>query len=128
MRIGRSFRIRRSILGCLFGFSMFGYVQRPGLAPPAEPMMQELGLDQAALGWLLTVFLAAYTVFQIPGGVLGEYWGPRRTLTWMGAASLAATVVTAIAPRLSSVAAVLAILSGARLLLGAAQGGLFPVA
>jgi MFS transporter, ACS family, glucarate transporter len=91
-------------------------------------MMRELGLDQVALGWLLTVFLVGYTVFQIPGAVLGEYGGPRRTLTWMGVASLLATVVTAIAPRLASVAAVLAILIAARLLLGAAQGGLFPVA
>jgi ACS family glucarate transporter-like MFS transporter len=128
MRIGRRFRVRWSVLGCLFGFSMFGYIQRTGIAIAAEPMMQELGLDQVALGWLLTAFLAAYTVFQIPGGVLGEYWGPRRTLTWMGAASLAATIATAIAPRLASVAAVLAILIAARLLLGAAQGGLFPVA
>ncbi len=124
----RRFPIRWSILGCLFGFSIFGYMQRTGIAIAAEPMMRELGLDQVALGWLLTVFLVGYTVFQIPGAVLGEYGGPRRTLTWMGAASLLATVATAIAPRLASVAAVLAILIVARLLLGAAQGGLFPVA
>jgi MFS transporter, ACS family, glucarate transporter len=124
----RRFPVRWSILGCLFGFSIFGYMQRTGIAIAAEPMMRELGLDQVALGWLLTVFLVGYTVFQIPGAVLGEYGGPRRTLTWMGAASLLATVATAIAPRLASVAAVLAILIAARLLLGAAQGGLFPVA
>jgi len=128
MRTGRRLRVRWSILGCLFGFSIFGYMQRTGIAIAAEPMMQDLGLDQVALGWLLTVFLVGYTVFQIPGAVLGEYGGPRRTLTWMGAASLLATVVTAIAPRLASVAAVLSILIVARLLLGAAQGGLFPVA
>lgn len=124
----RRFPVRWSILGCLFGFSIFGYMQRTGIAIAAEPMMRELGLDQVALGWLLTVFLVGYTVFQIPGAVLGEYGGPRRTLTWMGAASLLATVATAIAPRLASVAAVLVILIAARLLLGAAQGGLFPVA
>ena len=124
----RSFPVRWSILGCLFGFSLFGYMQRTGIAIAAEPMMRELGLDQMTLGWLLTAFLAGYTVFQIPGGVLGEYWGPRTTLTWMGAASLLATVATAITPRLASGAAVLAILVAARLLLGAAQGGLFPVA
>jgi ACS family glucarate transporter-like MFS transporter len=112
----------------LFGFSLLGYMQRTGIAIAAEPMMQELGLGQMTLGWLLTVFLVGYTVFQIPGGVLGEYCGPRWTLTWMGAASLLATVITAITPRLTSGVAVLAILVTARLLLGAAQGGLFPVA
>lgn len=121
-------RIRWSIFGCLFGFSIFGYMQRTGIAIAAEPMMRELGLGQVALGWLLTVFLVGYTAFQIPGAVLGEYWGPRRTLTWMGATTLLATVATALAPRLSSIGAVMAILIAARLSLGAAQGGLFPVA
>lgn len=128
MRNPRRLRVRWSILGCLFGFSLFGYMQRNGIAIAAEPMMQDLGLDQVALGWLLTVFLAGYTIFQIPGGVLGEYWGPRRSLTWMGAASLLATGATAMTPRFAGAAAVLATLIAARLLLGAAQGGLFPVA
>lgn len=116
------------ILGCLFGFSIFGYMQRTGITIAAEPMMQELGLDQMALGWLLTVFLVGYTVFQIPAAVFGEYWGPRRALTWMGATTLLATVATAITPRLASVGAVIAMLIAARVALGAAQAGLYPVA
>ena len=127
MRSPRLVPVRWSILGCLFGFSLFGYMQRTSIAIAAEPMMQELGLDQVALGWLLTVFLVGYTVFQIPGGVLGEYWGPRRTLTWMGAALCWGQAATAITPRLANGAAVLAILCATRSLLGAAQGGLFPV-
>jgi MFS transporter, ACS family, glucarate transporter len=127
MRKSGRLRVRWSILGCLFGFSIFGYMQRTGIAIAAEPMMQELGLNQVTLGLLLTVFLAGYTVFQIPGAVLGEYWGPRRTLTWMGATTLLATAATALAPRLASVGAVIAILIAARLLLGAAQAGLYPV-
>ena len=124
----RRFRFRWAIFGCLFGFSIFGYMQRTGIAIAAEPMMQELGLNQVVLGWLLTVFLAAYTVFQIPAAVLGEYWGPRRALTWMGATTLLATAATALTPRLASVGIVITILIAARLLLGAAQAGLYPVA
>jgi ACS family glucarate transporter-like MFS transporter len=128
MHKSRPLRVRWSILGCLFGFSIFGYMQRTGITIAAEPMMQELGLDQMALGWLLTVFLAGYTVFQIPGAVFGEYWGPRRALTWMGATTLLATAATAVTPRLASVGAVIAILIASRLVLGAAQAGLYPVA
>jgi ACS family glucarate transporter-like MFS transporter len=124
----RRSRVRWSILGCLFGFSFFGYVQRTGIAIAAEPMMRELGIDQVALGWLLTTFLVGYTVFQIPGAVVGEFWGPRRTLTWIGAMTLLATVATALVPRLANIGAVMAMLIVARLLLGAAQGGLYPVA
>jgi len=102
-------------------------MQRTGIAIIAEPMGQELGLDQVAFGWLVTVFLAGYTVFQIPGALLGEFWGPRRALTWMGAITLLATGATALAPRLASVGAVTALLVGTRLALGAAQAGLYPV-
>ena len=128
MEQSRRWRVRWSILGCLFGFSIFGYMQRTGIAIAAEPMMQELGLDQVLLGWLITVFLAGYTVFQIPGALLGEYGGPRRALTWMGVTTLLATAVTALTPRLASVTTAIAILLGARLVLGAAQAGLYPVA
>lgn len=128
MRKRGRFRVRWSILGCLFGFSIFGYMQRTGIAIAAEPMMHELHLDQVMLGWLLTVFLAAYTVFQIPGAVLGEYCGPRRALTWMGVTSLLATAVTALTPRLANITAVMIILLAARLALGGAQAGLYPVA
>lgn len=124
----RRFRVRWSILTSLFGFSIFGYIQRNGISIAAEPMMRELGLSQMALGWLLTVFLVGYTVFQIPGAVLGEYFGPRRTLTWMGGATILATCATALTPRLASITSVIAILIAGRLLLGAVQAALYPVA
>jgi hypothetical protein len=79
MQESRSLRVRWMILGCLFGFSIFGYMQRTGI----------------------TIFLVGYTVFQVPAAVLGEYWGSRRALTWMGATTQLATIATAITPRLA---------------------------
>jgi MFS transporter, ACS family, glucarate transporter len=124
----RGLRVRWSIFACLFGFAFLGYMQRTGIAIAAEPMMRELSLSQVMLGWLLTVFLVGYTVFQLPGALLGEYLGPRRTLTLMGGLTILATCATALTPRLLGVAPVMTILIAARLLLGAAQAGLFPVA
>jgi sugar phosphate permease len=123
----RQRRVRWSIFACLFGFAFLGYMQRTGIAIAAEPMMQELGLSQVALGWLLTVFLVGYTVCQVPGAVLGEYLGPRRTLTAIGTATIIATCATALMPPLLSLTAVIALLVAARLLLGVAQAALFPV-
>jgi MFS family permease len=121
-------RVRWSIFACLFGFAFLGYMQRTGIAIAAEPMMQEFGLGQVALGWLLTAFLLGYTFCQIPGAILGEYLGPGRTLTAIGAATIVATCATALMPRLVSITAVVASLVAARLLLGVAQAALFPVA
>ena len=123
----RQRRVRWSIFACLFGFAFLGYMQRTGIAIAAEPMMLELGLSQVALGWLLTVFLVGYTVCQVPGAVLGEYLGPRRTLSAIGTATIIATCATALLPPLLSLTAVIALLVAARLLLGVAQAALFPV-
>jgi MFS transporter, ACS family, glucarate transporter len=120
-------RVRWSIFACLFGFAFLGYMQRTGIAIAAEPMMLEFGFGQRTVGWLLTVFLVGYTFCQVPGAVLGEYLGPRRTLTAIGAATIVATCATALMPRFVSISAVVALLLGARLLLGVAQAALFPV-
>lgn len=121
-------RVRWSILACLCGFALLGYMQRTGIAIVAEPMMRDLGLSQMTLGWLFTAFLVGYTVCQIPGAVLGEYLGPHLTLTVIGIATVVATLVTALTTRLSGAVVVTGALVLARLLLGAAQAALFPVA
>jgi MFS transporter, ACS family, glucarate transporter len=121
-------RVRWSIFACLFGFAFLGYMQRTGIAIAAEPMMLEFGLTQVMLGWLLTVFLLGYTVCQIPGAALGEFLGPRKTLTVIGVATIIATGATALVPPVLTITAVMTLLVAARLLLGVAQAALFPVA
>jgi ACS family glucarate transporter-like MFS transporter len=115
-------------MACLFAFSLFGYIQRTEITIVGESMMRDLGLSQVMFGWLLTVFLIGYSAFQVPGAILGEYLGARRTLTWIGVATLAAAGVMALTPRLPDVNAVMAILVSTQLLLGIVQATLFPVA
>jgi ACS family glucarate transporter-like MFS transporter len=103
-------------------------VQRTGVAIAAERMMPELGLSQVEVGWLFTAFLLAYSIFQIPGAMLGQRFGARRMLTAIGVATVVASCATAAAPSIASGAALLAALLAARFLLGIAQAALFPVA
>jgi MFS transporter, ACS family, glucarate transporter len=120
-------RVRWLVLALLFGFAFTGYVQRTSVAIAAERMMPELGLTQVQVGWLLTAFLFSYSVCQLPGGLLGQRFGARRTLTGLGLASVLATGLTAAAPSLAAGAALLGTLLLARSLLGVAQAALFPV-
>src|SRR5277367_5474676 len=76
--------IRWRILALLFAFSFVGYVQRTSVAIAAERMMPTLGLSQVQVGWLLTAFLVGYTVFQVPGAIVGGWLGARRTVTGIG--------------------------------------------
>src|SRR5882672_3899260 len=115
------FRVRRAILGLIFAFAFTGYVQRTSISIAAERMMPELGLSQIQVGWLLTVFLFSYAVFQIPGALVGQRVGGRRMLALIGLATALASIGTVAG------AGVFVALLVARSLLGVAQGGLFPV-
>jgi len=122
-----AYRVRRLVLAVLCGFAFTGYVQRTGVAIAAERMMPELGLTQVQVGWLFTVFLFTYSAFQLPGALAGQWFGPRRTLTAMGFATVLASCATAAAPSLAGRWLIAALLA-ARSLLGLAQSALFPVA
>jgi ACS family glucarate transporter-like MFS transporter len=119
--------VRWLILACLFGLSFFGYIERTQISIVGESMMQELHLSQRLFGWLVTAFLAAYTVFQVPTAILGEYLGARRALTLAVGGAILAICVTALTPRLASTSAVVVILLSAQVVLGATQAALFPV-
>jgi ACS family glucarate transporter-like MFS transporter len=121
-------RVRWGIFGCLFGFAIFGYVQRTGIAIAAARMVPELGLTQIELGGILNAFLISYTLLQLPGAMLGQWLGPRRTLGLVGIVSAAAACSTALVPAGEAGVAVLLFMLLARSVLGVAQAALFPVA
>lgn len=91
-------RVRWGILALLLGFGITGYVQRNGVAVAAERMLPELGYTAVHLGWLLNAFLISYTVLQLPGALVGQWLGPRRTLTAIGLLTAAAACATAAVP------------------------------
>src|SRR5580704_13770058 len=118
--------IRWRILAMLVAFCFVGYVQRTSVAIAAERMMATLGLSQVQVGWLLTAFLVGYTLFQVPGAIVGGWLGARRTVTGIGLLTVLATCATSLAPTVSVAAALFPILLLARFTLGVAQAALFP--
>src|SRR5688572_26514875 len=90
--VAHHFRVRRALLALLFAFAFTGYVQRTSVAIAAERMMPEPGLRQVQFGWLLTAFLFTYSVFQLPGALVGQWVGARRMLGGVGLATVAASV------------------------------------
>ena len=122
------FRIRTPIFAMLFAFAFTGYVQRSSVSIAAEQMMPELGLTQVQIGWLFTAFLLTYSVFQIPGALVGQVLGARRILTAIGLVTVLASLLTAAAPLIAAAGVMFIALLLARSLLGAAQSALFPIA
>jgi MFS transporter, ACS family, glucarate transporter len=120
-------RIRWRIFSLLVGFASVLYFQQRSLTIAGERIMPELSLSQMQIGWLEWAFVLTYTVFQFPGGVLGQRAGARRALAVTALLAVIATVAVPIAPALLSGAGLFVVLLSTQLLLGAAQAPFFPI-
>lgn len=92
-------------------------------------MMHDLGMNEYQLGLVFSSLALSYALFQFPGGLFGDKFGPRFTITAMAVAWTVLTVITAIIPGTAawSVTAIVAALVITRFLLGAVQAPFFPV-
>ncbi len=83
--------------------------------------MKEFHFSKTQMGIVFSAFFYTYGLFQIAGGVLGDYYGPRRVLTILMSWWSHLTVVTGMAWNLSSMLVI-------RVLFGLGEAGGFPVA
>ena len=56
------------------------YIDRVCISQAAPLMTTDLGLSKIEMGWVLSIFVWAYALFEIPGGWLADRIGPRRVL------------------------------------------------
>jgi ACS family glucarate transporter-like MFS transporter len=119
--------IRWRIFALLFGFGCVAYLQQKSLTVAAARMMPDLGLSQMQIGWLEWAFVLGYAAFQFPGGVIGQRLGARRMFVVISLLAFSATVLTPLAPYAVHGAVLLGVLLFLQLLLGIAQGPVFPV-
>ena len=120
-------RVRWRIFGLLFALGLLAYAQRTNVTIAADRMMPALHLSQLQIGWIEQAFVIGYALFQLPGGLIGQRLGARSALTLFGLAAFIAVIMVPAAPELVGGTVLFVVLVAAQLLLGAAQGGLFPV-
>jgi ACS family glucarate transporter-like MFS transporter len=111
----------------MFGFAALAYVQRTTISVAAPELTSALQLSKQQIGWLFLAFTAAYAAAQLPGGALGQRFGPRAVFTAVGLLGVIATLATALSPYVVGGAALLGVLLLAQALLGLGQGPIFPV-
>jgi ACS family glucarate transporter-like MFS transporter len=56
------------------------YIDRVCISQAAPAITNDLGLTKIEMGWVLSIFVWAYALFEIPGGWLADRIGPRRVL------------------------------------------------
>lgn len=90
-------RTRWVILAFIFVISTITYLDRLNISIAARYITREYGLTDVEMGKIFSAFIFAYGLFQVPGGWLGDRFGPRLVLAgavlwWSGFTSLTAMV------------------------------------
>ncbi len=121
--------VRWVVLAIIVLASFVAYVLRTNLSIVSETMMHDLGMNAYQLGMVFSSFAAGYAIFQFPGGIFGDKYGPRFTITVIAIAWSVLTVITALIPGTDvlSITAIVVALMVARFLIGMVQAPFFPV-
>jgi MFS transporter, ACS family, glucarate transporter len=115
------------IVWMLVAMAIAVYFQQRTLTVAAARIMPDLALSQMQVGWLQWAFVASYACLQMPGGIIGQRFGARRTLIVTGVLAVAASTATPIAPFILTGTGLFSALVLAQLAMGAAHAPFFPV-
>jgi sugar phosphate permease len=124
----RPSRVRYIVLGFACALAVVTYIHRLGFSVGAAEIKTSLGFNDEQIGYLMSAFLIAYGIFQMPLGVLGDRLGARHLLTILVLGWSVLTAAVALAVFLPSDGVLpFVFLLLLRFLFGALQAGGFPI-
>ena len=77
---GRPTGVRHLVVVYAIALAVITYIDRVCISQAMPAMKQDLGLGPVEIGTVFTLFGWAYALFEIPGGWLGDRFGPRSVL------------------------------------------------
>jgi sugar phosphate permease len=113
--------VRHRVLWLTVIVYMITYMDRVCISQAAKEIREEYGFDAVTMGWIFSGFNLSYALFQIPGGWLGDRFGPRRVLAVIVLWWSAFTAATSLALGRWSMYVV-------RFIFGVGEAGAFPTA
>ncbi len=103
----------------VLALAMITYIDRVAVSQAAPDIRADLKLGPTEMGWVFSAFAIAYALFEIPGGWLGDRYGPRSVLLKVVSAWSFFTMATGWTWNLASMLV-------CRFLFGAGEAGCFP--
>jgi MFS family permease len=110
---------RHVVLGLALLLAAVAYLDRVCISTASIAIKRDLGLSDAQLGYVFSIFTVAYALFEVPSGWLADRFGPRLMLTRIVVWWSAMTAATGLARGFAS----LLVLRG---LFGMGEAGAFP--
>ncbi|MES2289227.1 MAG: MFS transporter [Pseudomonadota bacterium] len=110
---------RRIVLGFLAALSVITFIDRLAIAVTGPTIQKDLNISPAEWGWVLSAYVIAYAVFEIPSGAMGDKHGYRKELTRITLWWSFFTAITAACRNVWQ-------LAGARFLFGLGAAGAYP--
>ena len=115
----RPTRVRYWVIVFAVALAVITYIDRVCISQAAPLIQRDLGLTKVQMGWIFTSFGLAYAMFEMPGGYLGDWMGPRKVLIRIVMWWSLFTAATGWAWNFGSLLAT-------RFLFGAGEAGCFP--
>lgn len=99
---GRGISAPKIVLSLLCLMYLINYVVRVNVSTAAAAFQPELGLSNAEVGLIFSMFAYPYLLFQIIGGWVSDRFGARKALTFFSIVWSAATVLLGLANSLAA--------------------------
>ncbi len=110
---------RHRVVGLLYFLILITYLDRVTISLVAVRIKAAFHLSNTQFGWILSAFVLAYALFEIPSGFLGDRIGQRRVLLRIVIMWSVFTALTGVANSLFSLIAI-------RFLFGMGEAGAYP--
>jgi sugar phosphate permease len=107
------------VLLLISGMYLITYLDRVNISTAAPIISKEFGFDKITMGAIFSAFVWAYAIFQVPGGWLGDRFGPRNVLSVIVGYWSVMTAATAAASGFGSFVIL-------RFMFGMGEAGAFP--
>ncbi len=76
----RPTRVRYWVIVFAVALAVVTYVDRVCISSATISIQHDLNLSEVQMGWVFAAFGLAYALFEMPGGYLGDWMGPRKVL------------------------------------------------
>lgn len=124
-RMNRPTNIRFGVLGFAYTLSLLTYLDRICLMRVKPEIQRDLGFDDPQMGLVFASFAVGYALFEVPGGRLGDRFGPRIVLPAIVVFWSLFTAWTGLIWA-TEVSLALALMLSVRFLFGVGEAGAYP--